>query len=70
VLDGDGAARDAERDRPLNLVAQLPYVAGPQVLREQVEDRRAQLDIRLSEAFARLAEEIAGQMGYFLAPLA
>ena len=70
VLHGDGAACRAERHGALDLTAQLTHVAGPPVLREQVEDARAQLDVSPAQAFARFTEEVACEVRHLFASFA
>ena len=70
VFGFDRAARRAHGDRALNLVPQLPHVARPPIPREQVERRRAQVDVRLAEPLARVAQEERAQVRDLLAPFA
>ena len=51
-------------------VPQLPHVARPPVLREDVERFRAQVDVGLAEALGRLAQEERAQVRDLLAALA
>src|SRR5207247_4408572 len=66
----DDAARDAHRDRALNLVLQLADVAGPPVLRKDLERLRAELDVRLPEALLGFTQEERAEQRDFLAPFA
>src|SRR5215475_10603079 len=66
----DGATARTQRHRPLNLVFQLPDVARPPVLRKGVQHLRAQLDIRLPQTIAGLAEEEGAEVRNFLPALA
>src|SRR5215467_14564339 len=65
----DGATARTQRHRPLNLVFQLSDIARPPVLRKGVQHLRAQLDIRLPEAIAGLAEEERAEVGNFFPAL-
>ena len=69
MLGPDGASRSRHGHRALHLVSQLPDVAGPKVLSEQLEDVGTQLHVRLAEAIRRVAEVERGEMRDFLATL-
>jgi hypothetical protein len=56
VFGIDRTARWAHGHRALNLVSQLPHVAGPPVPGEQIEGRRTQMDVRLAEPLAGIAQ--------------
>ena len=66
----DRCARRAQRNRALNLVLQLPHVAGPPVLREHIERFRTELDVRFPEALGRFTQEVRAQVRDFLPALA
>src|SRR5258705_7848676 len=53
----DETARAGHRHGPLNLVSELPDVAGPAEGIEQVQGLRAQTHARLAQALAGLAHE-------------
>src|SRR4026207_2531440 len=69
MFDRDGVSWHAQRHDALDLVSQLANVAGPEVLREEIEHTGAQLDVGLAEPFAGLAQEEGGQMRNLLPPL-
>src|SRR5262245_50606130 len=53
----------------LNLIAQLTHVAGPPVLREQVEHLRADLQVGLAKTLRCFAKEVRGEVRDLLASL-
>src|SRR5436190_21110188 len=70
MLRPDAASGVAERDRPLYLVSQLPHVARPPVLRQQVERFWRQEHVGLAQPLRSLTKKQAAEQGNLLTPLA
>ena len=70
MLRPDAATGLAKRHGALNFVPKLPHVAGPPVHREQLERFGGQKDVRLAEPLRGFAQEEAGEMRDFFAPIA
>ena len=70
MLRSNSLTGPAERDEPLDFVAQLPYLPGHQCCASSSSVSAVEKHIRLVEPLGHFPHEQAGEMGNLFAPVA